>query len=213
MGIEYLPADRKIVIDRQLIVGEESRVAIGYPRSIKELYFQQLVKLSPTKRMLADQLAVRINAEGLTEDEWAERLDGLYQLDTIDGRIIRDVTPSRVGNVHSHTFPTPISYTDLVTFLSTAELRVMVVGRSDGYFEFVAKTDETVPVNKESVEEISDRWSRMMSERVERGIRQDGIAHMEANQRAQTALARSIVNKYKVGYYVGANVGLLERVK
>lgn len=213
LGIEFLPVDRKIVMDRQLVVGEESKVAVGYPRSINDLYFQQLAKLPTLKRVLADGLTARLAAEGLSDAQRSERLIQLYQLDTVDGRIVRDITPARIGNVHSHTNPTPVSYFDLVTFLSTPELRIMIVGRPDGYSETIMKTDETTAIDAESKDDLSGRWSRLLDERVEHGVRQERLSHLEANQRAQTALARSIANKYKFGYFAGTDIGSLSRVQ
>jgi hypothetical protein len=43
----------------------------------------------------------------------------------------------------------------------------------------------------------------MIEERIVTAVRQHGIGELEANQRVQAALARSIANKYKLGYYVG----------
>jgi hypothetical protein len=205
LGMEYVPSERRLVMDRQLVSGTESQVAVHYPKAIDQLLRQQVTRLPSAKRVLAMNLLDRMGLEAkeLDAQQRSRQLCEMYERETADGKLFREVMPVRVGNIHSHPVPIPVSAWDFRSLLSTPELRVMAVGRPDGVTEFVMKTEEAVPLSVPESEATARRWLKMIEERIVTAVRQHGIGELEANQRVQAALARSIANKYKLGYYVG----------
>lgn len=209
-GIEFVPADKKLVIDKQIMTGGEHEVLIGNPAAMLSLHREQVARLSGGKRLLFEQMNARLEASGVSND--LNRVLEILQSDTMDGKIMRETLPIRVGNIHSHPRPTPISSYDLVTLLKTPELRFMVLGKAGGGFELVMKSHETVVLDEQTASEKSRAWKDLLDARVTQGVQRDGLGLMEANIRAQTALARTIARKYKLGYYTGDATGLLGRI-
>lgn len=211
LSLEYAPTDRKLVMDKQLVTGIESTVSVGPSRKAKELCLDQLAKLPPAKRAIVQMVTSRLFLAGVEEDPM-EKINAVYQSDTVDGRALRDVYLARAGNIHSHTRPVPISGNDVAVFLRAPDMRIMVVARPDGLLETVIKSDESGSVSHEEFGQKIEHWNQLLHDRVQAGGRR-GFGEIEANQRAQRALIRSIAEKYKFGYYAGNGVGLLERVK
>lgn len=212
VGVEFLPVDRKMIMSKEVVVGEESQVLVPTPRSARELYADQMAKLPSFKQLLAPTVIGRLNA--LVGDGAAMNaaVQELYRGTSAESRVFRDVYLARPGHIHSHTRMMPFSPQDVRVFLSSAEHRVMLVSRSDGVVEMMVKSTETPFLDREASEERNRVWNEMVDRRVTDSMK-GGMDSTEANQRGQAALVRSIANKYKFGYYVGGETGPLTRVR
>lgn len=132
------------------------------------------------------------------------------------GRAIRQLYPRWIGTVHSHPADTSFSPVDITGFLTSPSRLVDVVGTKGGEIHVMVATSDTEWIPETEREERVGRWNKMIDQRVldavrtpEHRLRDTALVHRDAVR----AFVRSMANKYKFGYYVGDNIGLLERVK
>lgn len=120
-----------------------------------------------------------------------------------------------VGLIHSHPTPQSFSTGDLLSVLQYPETLFSLLSTSDHKIHALVTTHDTEWLSAKAGREKGELWDKQLEERFH-AVRQDSLQSLrqplDVQAQIELALVRTVAKKYKFGYYVGDELGLLDRV-